>query len=98
MKNIKNILDIFEIKQSFNSARDYNGYINYPERSIDSPLKILHLELQKGNVDKELITVQVIFLDRALTTDYFWWRFNPLCEELNKLFNLGLTLRPRPQI
>ena len=48
MKNIKNILDIFEIKQSFNSARDYTGYINYPERSIDSPLKILHHEFFKN--------------------------------------------------
>ena len=104
MKNIENIFDVYEIKQSLNSALGYVGtvediyYIDYPDRQISFELRIIFKMLTKDTIDEYSLTSSILKLNEFLYNDYHWWRFNPLCEELNKLFNLGLTLRPRPQI
>tara|TARA_R110002020_G_C15845337_1_gene735592 strand:+ start:281 stop:568 length:288 start_codon:yes stop_codon:yes gene_type:complete len=90
------ILDTYEVKQGFNSARDCNGNINYPQPRINSNLKLLYKELQKAEVDTYSIACYVNDLDSQLTTDYFWWRFNSMCDALNKAYDLGLTLNDRP--
>jgi len=91
-----NILEIYEVKQGFNSAKDYQGIINYPQPIINTTLKQLYKELQSDNINKSLITSLVIELDSQLTTSYFWYRFNGICETLNNEYNLGLTLKQNP--
>jgi len=90
------ILDTYEVKQGFNSARDSEGNINYPQPRINSNLRLLYKELQKAEVDTYSVACYVNDLDSQLTTDYFWWRFSPLCNALNKAYDLGLTLTDRP--
>ena len=106
MKNIKNILDIFEIKQSFNSALGYVGtvedihYIDYPDRRINLELRLIFKMLTKDTIDEYSLTSSILKLNELLYNDYHWWRFSRLNEKLNQLFNLGLSdkLRARPQI
>lgn len=106
MKNIENIFDVYEIKQSLNSALGYVGtvediyYIDYPDRQISFELRIIFKMLTKDTIDEYSLTSSILKLNELLYNDYHWWRFSRLNEKLNKLFNLGLSdkLRARPQI
>ena len=49
------ILDIYEIKQSFDNARDYTGELNYPNATINDCLKILKNELSAKTLDMDSI-------------------------------------------
>ena len=90
------ILDIYEIKQSFDNARDYTGELNYPNATINDCLKILKNELSAKTLDMDSIARTVKILDSHLDTSYHWWRFYRLNEKLNELFNLNITLRRMP--
>ena len=98
MKNKENIFDVYEIKQSLNNALDHNGDIMFPDAHISFELRMIVKELKKETVDIYSLKCFVHKLDELLVNDYLWWRFYRLNEKLNELFNLGLTLRDRPQI
>ena len=106
MKNIENIFDVYEIKQSLNSALGYVGtvedinYIDYPDRRINLELRLIFKMLTKDTIDEYSLTSSILKLNELLYNDYHWWRFSRLNEKLNQLFNLGLSdkLRARPQI